>query len=495
MESFENIIGILAPPWKSRVRSLLVDDDFISRGEKWPDFLDFMAFTTEISSDCIACELAFFMPYEGPKLYEPAVRCEVSIPNGCNDFAENMWIGFHHAKVLQVNPLRVSIGEKAAIWSIPGYEKSLPLNFGHLCAGAFGGWDRAIRWAASQKIIYAPRTFAVESDFFTLDTWCKSNSASVFQGPISPEVPKDAHNIGILAPIQDVTWFNACRHPVNLVFSASPPCQTWSNGGRHSGLEAENGMTFMQVVYSVKWVRPLACLIECSDIVPAHKHYVIIVKAFELCGYQQCWSQVVPLHELTGMKRSRWLSLFVRSDVQLFDSVGAFKLSDPSHKRWGDPIYDFFLPNDIVDQLQLTEELKLIYGNPQFLPGAKRPSFGPLPPIDSVLKSRCVASDDFLPTLCASYASQHEIDSKQHFRLIERQRWEMCIHRSCKICCTTRCHSWSRNLHSKEYSWCLSSTWKFHFCSAFYLRDLNCLVDFGFFQTTDYAYSSEVLGK
>ena len=412
MESLESSIGILSSPWRARVRSLLVGDRFIPENGKWPEFFDSMAFVTKFSTGCIGCELAFLEPFEGPKLYEPAATCEISIPEGCNNFATFTWIGFRHARVLQARPLKVAIEEKSAIWNISGCERSLPLNFGHLCAGAFGGWDRAIRWTANQKVIYAPRSFAVESDFFTLTTWCKANQATIFQGPISPEVPKDDINIGVSAPIQDASWFNLCNSPVNLIFSASPPCQTWSQGGKHSGLEAENGMTFMQVIYSTKWVRPLACLVECSDTVPAHKHYPIIVKSFEFIGYKQCWSQVVPLHELTGMKRSRWLSVFVRNDVQIFNSVGCFKLSDPFHKTWNDPTYDFFLPNDVVDQLLLTEELKLIYGNPQFLPGAKRSSFGPSPPVDFILRSRCVASEDFLPTLCASYASQHEIDSK-----------------------------------------------------------------------------------
>ena len=403
MESIESITQSLRNPWRARIRSLLADDDITATGFVWPDEFSSTAFATSIEPMKIQCELASFQPMEGPKLFDPMVCCEVAVPHGCTGFAANTWIGFHRAIVVKQSPLCLEIGEKSAIWSIANIERSLPISVGHLCAGAFGGWDRAFRWLVNEHQICCPMTFAVESDFTTLQTWCKANQASILQGPISPQVPQNAGAVGLLTPIQDSTWFNACRQQANLIFTASPPCQTWSNGGKQFGLEAENGLTFIQVIYGVKWVRPIACLVECSDTVPSHVHYPIIQKVFRFIGYKQCWSQIVPLHDFTGMKRSRWLSLFVRCDVQEFDVVGTFRLVDVHHKKWCDPIYDFFLPPDVVDQLQLSKELKHVYGDPQFLSGAKKGQV--FSSECDVLRSRCISSQEHLPTLCASCLS------------------------------------------------------------------------------------------
>ncbi len=412
MDEIDDILRDLQQPWKARCRSILWSDNIRDVNFVWPEFLNSAAFTTAVSDSMIKCELAFFEPCCGPKLYNPVLECEVSIASDCSGFTANSWIGFHHAVVIQRNPLRVEIGEKAAIWNIAQAERNFPLSVGHLCAGAFGGWDRAFTWLSNEKIINQPSCFAIESDFETMRIWSKGIDATILQGPISPQVPEGGKTIGIVAPIQDSTWFNICRHQVNLVFTASPPCQTWSNGGKQFGIQAENGMTFMQIIYGAKWVRPIAILVECSDTVPGHAHYAIVVKSFRFIGYVQCWSQIVPIHELTGMKRTRWLSLFVRHDVQQFDSVGSFKLADPLHKRWKDPAYEFFLPKSVVDQLKLTEDLKRVYGDPQFLPTASKASCRKGAHCDEVLKSRCIRSEDHLPTLCASHASQHEIDRK-----------------------------------------------------------------------------------
>ena len=378
----------------------------------WPSHFGSLAFATEISSKKITCELARFEPYGAPKLYDPAIICQLNFPFECEGFVVDSWIGFQQAIVVQQNPLICEIDQKTAIWNISNVERTLPLTIGHLCAGAFGGWDRAFNWATSNRIIYKTDVFAVEADFETLRVWAKSNDAIILQGPISPQVPRNDGKVGVVMPIQDITWYNMCRQQVNLVITASPPCQTWSMGGKRLGLEAENGMTFMQVVSGVKWVRPIACLVECSDTVPGHQHYGVIVKSFRYIGYKQVWSQVVPTHDFTGMRRSRWITVFLRNDVQEFDVVGLIKLSDPQHILWSDPTYDFFLPSHVVEQLKLSEELKVIYGDPQYLPGFKHGVANENLRQDDILRTRCVSKEDHLPTLCASYAAQHQIDKK-----------------------------------------------------------------------------------
>lgn len=82
-------------------------------------------------------------------------------------------------------------------------------------------------------------TIAVDSDEMVMKVWELQHS---FDGPFPKmhfgKIPfsnsLEAIN-GVVLPVGDFSWMNLCRVMVNLIFTLSPPCQTWSTGGRMYG--------------------------------------------------------------------------------------------------------------------------------------------------------------------------------------------------------------------------------------------------------------------
>ena len=70
---------------------------------------------------------------------------------------------------------------------------------------------------------------------------------------------------GVVLPVGDFSWMNLCRVMVNLIFTLSPPCQTWSTGGRMYGFEHPNGFALAEGIEGIKRIRPLVVCFECSD--------------------------------------------------------------------------------------------------------------------------------------------------------------------------------------------------------------------------------------
>ena len=110
MDSLEFLTNNLGNPWRSRVRSILVDESLSSCDFQQIGELSALAYAVDVSATIIQCELAHFEPFFGPRLYEPAMTCEVCIPVGCSCFTAGMWFGFKNAIISQQHPLKVEIG-------------------------------------------------------------------------------------------------------------------------------------------------------------------------------------------------------------------------------------------------------------------------------------------------------------------------------------------------------------------------------------------------
>ena len=102
---------------------------------------------------------------------------------------------------------------------------------------------------------------------------------------------------GFLADISDVTLLRASSNKSNLLMTLSPPCPSWSRGGKHSGLATDEGFCFLDAVEHVSRVRPVLALFECSDGIEAHPHWRVLSAAMQLAGYCKLGSQDVAVHQ------------------------------------------------------------------------------------------------------------------------------------------------------------------------------------------------------
>ena len=410
MESFESSIKLLDPPWNFRTRSILVDSNLSADASLWPNVVSTFAFITDVCAGSLTCEMGIHVPFEGPKLIQPKTICMVKCPQSIDVF-QGMWVGFSNAIVVSRDPPKLHLDQKSAIWVLPTLEPSCGVVTGHLFSGAFSGWERAFDWCSAMNINKAMFSYSIDSDPGVGRIWAMNESVKCFHGLIPLNFKTEATKVFFNTTVQGTSWYNINRFAANLLITASPPCQSWSLGGKRTGLHSENGIAFIESINAVKWIRPIAFLLECSDRVPSHKHFGVIQMCLNYAGYVQHWSQVVHLDGLTGMARTRWLGVWLRRDIFPQDSPPPIKLVQVSPHFWNDDECRFFIPASIKQQLWLSDELLGFYGNPDLLPPNKKLECGVAPSNERVLNSRCLSPTDKMPTLCAQYSKQHELSS------------------------------------------------------------------------------------
>ena len=191
------------------------------------------------------------------------------------------------------------------------------------------------------------------------------------------------------------------------MMTLSPPCPSWSKGGKHSGLATDEGFCFLDAVEHMSRVRPIIALFECSDGIEAHPHWRVLSAALQLAGYKQAWSQDVAIHQLTGNYRTRWLAVWIRKDISASKTSERFLCMINKRLHWNHQKHMHELPRTLVEDLALRTTQESIYGDRALLPSAKRTKIDIEATVKSVLEQRLLLQGDYLPTLCASYSAQH----------------------------------------------------------------------------------------
>ena len=259
-----------------------------------------------------------------------------------------------------------------------------------------------------------------------MKSWSYNHGLPHLSTPIGPSfAPTDAHN-GILADVGDPSLLRATSHKSNLMMTLSPPCPSWSKGGKHSGLATDEGFCFLDAVEHMSRVRPIIALFECSDGIEAHPHWRVLSAALQLAGYKQAWSQDVAIHQLTGNYRTRWLAVWIRKDISASKTSERFLCMINKRLHWNHQKHMHELPRTLVEDLALRTTQESIYGDRALLPSAKRTKIDIEATVKSVLEQRLLLQGDYLPTLCASYSAQHllqreHLEAKGIFATLVRQ--------------------------------------------------------------------------
>ena len=318
-------------------------------------------------------------------------------------------IGALELNVVDLNPIKALVMEDTIMWNIPMLKPEQPWAISHMFAGAFSGWSQAANFFNHNfEQCSIDSQVAVELDRRTIYAWSASFEHPIVATPLGPDfLPPPGGYYGIAGSVHDKTILRALSWTSNSIFTLSPPCPAWSRGGRSFGLHAPDGWDFFEVTQLCMLGKPLACLFECSDDVDKHTHFVHIKHAMQLAGYTLVVSQNVAAHEVTNNLRTRWFGIWVRNDVAQPPFVLP-KLCGRHLEPWHSQIYQFKLPQCVIDALTLDAHLQEVYGDVGLLPSNKRRAAGPLSQLQ-VLDRRRPDPKFPLPTLCASYGSQHHL--------------------------------------------------------------------------------------
>lgn len=310
------------------------------------------------------------------------------------------------------SPLVLTFTRDVLVMHRPKHVVDMPFNMLHLFSGSYCGWSRASEWLSSHvsQLSSGSQTF-IDADPMVLGIWSQQHNQEFYRGKTDVCARWDPSvMVGICTAVDDPTILLRCLWPTNAVTTASPPCVSWSRGGKHQGLDCAAGFAAFETVQLVELQQPLLLFMECADEIIVHPHFKLLQAALKILGYALLWQQVVPLHQLTHNSRTRWLAIWKRSDVscQAFDTTIIPRA--PPLTPWHSPLNCFWLPEDLKQLLVLTPEALRCYANPQFLPAAKRARLA-TGSSQEVLQRRVPSPTDALPTLCCAYSKQHELEA------------------------------------------------------------------------------------
>ena len=417
MERLKGLIDGLNPMWSQKNKSLLIDDP-MRHPSLWEDVVSDVVFAQiHGTHGGLVGALGCLTPFDGLGIYKPDFEIVVQ-GHTCNSyFQAGTWVGLCDFEVNNRcdDKIFIALNDNSKIWTVPEFDPKFPVSFLHLFCGGFNGWERATKWMELNRVITIQKEIAIDRDEQAMQVWQLRSKGKLIFGNIRHDFVCNEKHIGCVAMASQNHWMNLVRILMNEIFTCSPPCVSWSRGGKSQGLECDSGLAFSESVAKIRVMRPILVLFECSDQISNHPHYQIIRASMHAAGYRQVWSQVVPFDAIAKMYRTRWLAAWARADISDVQALGSFRIADVHSGGWNSPEYDFSVPKQIQHQMKLSREMKMIYGDPQFLPQSKKGQNAETLNVSEVLKIRCLKQCDTMPTLCASYSQQHLIDAS-HLR-------------------------------------------------------------------------------
>ena len=416
--ALEHVMGlvdqILEDPLKSRMRSLFAG---LQSPTMFPCFGDFHCCTgdvLEIGQHWIDAAMYRFVPGEG------------FVSNGDDDGLVRLHVqdiaarSIHLVKGVQIvcagnlrrlKDMKEAWFENAAISFRPELLLEMPWSALHFYAGSFAGWGQALNWLSkTQPFVLKGQELAVDHDDTVMQLWSVKHGAQVLRAPISFRTAwTPSECVGICGGVEDYTLLNVLRAQLNLVLTMSPPCQSWSRGGKSTGLYDVNGYSFVHALCTAAACQPNFIAAECADELVNHPHWPLLKALAQSLGFKLVWTQATPYHAVVGHYRTRWLGVWIRADHRCQAFAFTLKPTIVPRLPWDHQGHELRVPQIWSDQLRLSPSECEFYNREDLLPQAKRAKVAnPGPPHENKgLWSRVLDSSDPMPTLCASYSRQH----------------------------------------------------------------------------------------
>ena len=295
----------------------------------------------------------------------------------------------------------------------PEFSTDFGWEAAHLFCGAFGGWTQALKRLPKTTLgVTVGREMFLDHDADVMECWERKYDEKCITLPTTKVRIWDASDTaGFLGPVADKSWLHHMFTQINLLCTASPPCVSWSKGGLAKGLQCSEGWAFIEAIEAAFCSQACILTFECADDFQPHPQAKLVLGVLSLLGFRRIWDQVVTLHNMADMYRNRWLSAWSRCDVSACPVDACFTPRVSTKASWTSFEYDFDLPESMLHQLALSPSEINKYASPDLLPPSKR-KLGQTDP-NHALQMRFADPKAPLPTLCASYSTQHCL-SPQH---------------------------------------------------------------------------------
>ena len=278
-------------------------------------------------------------------------------------------------------------------------------------SGAFSGWGQALsslpRFCSTLRL--GTQTF-VDVDVEVTAALARKHGCNVTPAPVQASAVFEVslHKV-VRAEVADPCLLHVVQPLANFIFTASPPCISWSRGGLGRGLNCFEGWTFVDCLKQCAFAQPTMLNLECVDELARHAHFPIIRRLLHVIGYRALWEGTLPYCTFAHMQRTRWLAVYVRADLfshveSQSDQFRAFRF-----EQWTSDAFRFQLPRSLREKITIPQSIQVLYGLHSLLPPSKRMKIAPDMPSEAIIRSRYLQSHEPVPTVCASYGFQHEL--------------------------------------------------------------------------------------
>eukprot|EP00438_Fugacium_kawagutii_P001736 Skav219917 [mRNA] locus=scaffold2006:81597:85595:- [translate_table: standard] len=284
----------------------------------------------------------------------------------------------------------------------------------HLCAGAFNGWHQAAK--SLGQLPHQPRckwSISVDHDLATCQVAAQNVGVEVTEPPFDQPPPSMISDMIIWGDVKDTPWAAMVADSCNVGWTISFPCPPFSKGNHEkSGINHREGKVLLHILTWARKAQPLFLALENVDGLAAHEHFRILKLFIRWAGYKLKWTLVHDMSQISPSYRKRWLAVAVRCDIVDSWPVQLDPVFVEQIPSWHCSAFDFPLPESLKQQLTIDEHLSVPYGRRDMLPKAKREGIVPSSSPSQVLQARVTSKEEPLPTLVASYSSQHRLPSK-----------------------------------------------------------------------------------
>ena len=284
-------------------------------------------------------------------------------------------------------------------------DSCLPVRVIELFSGACGGWKTALNFVTQQTGVEFS-TLAVDHDLNAAFAYAVSFAVPLVSGNshVNPALASMHANLVVQADVAGDSWLELASAWKPDLVTISAPCQPWSSAGSASGLYSDMGQVLFKALSACKLLRPRVIALEQVSAFMSHEHYRLLVQTLRWAGYNLHHSHVLEASEILPIARARWLAIALRVD----DPV----VIPCPFKGWtsgGQAVpntWNAILPHDMLDDARIRPDsyVLAISARHDLLPPAKRRMITKA----NVLASRCFTGAEKLPTLVASYGSQHK---------------------------------------------------------------------------------------
>eukprot|EP00438_Fugacium_kawagutii_P018713 Skav214177 [mRNA] locus=scaffold945:474825:478319:+ [translate_table: standard] len=254
---------------------------------------------------------------------------------------------------------------------------------------------------------------AVDHDYGTCIAAVKNANAELLEPPFdTPPNPLPIRSV-IWGDVKDTPWVALVKDSCNVGWTISFPCPPFSKGNHEkSGINHREGKVLLHILSLARKAQPLFLALENVDGLTSHPHFNIIKLFIRWAGFRLKWTLVHDMNLISPSVRKRWLAVAVRRDIVdtwpvLIDPIIAENIP-----AWHCSAFDFPLPESLKEQLIINANLANQYGNRDLLPKTKRDQTPLSASPEQVMNARVTAKEDSLPTLVASYSSQHRLPPK-----------------------------------------------------------------------------------